>query len=123
MSETPCDCLACMIPASECQICRESELESERNRAIAERDTAEAKLKALRDAAGALLAALAQDGRPCGVCYTIATWAEPLPRGGSAYRCDRHHKHDDPDEDGLCPSETKAAIPLRALRALLETKP
>ena len=39
-----------------------------------------------------------QNRRPCGACYAIAAWAEPLPCGGSAYRCDQHPQHDDPDE-------------------------
>lgn len=112
-------------------------IRAERDAAIAERDRLAAKLKEtvdqtwalgterdeLRYEASDLVLSLEREGRPCGTCYSIATWAEPLPHGGSAYRCDRHHKHDGPDEEGLSPSETRVAAPLRKLRKMLGLDP
>jgi hypothetical protein len=91
-------------------------LEVERDRLA--RDNA-----ALREAAGALVTALTTSGGgySCGTCYALATVGEPLPHGGYAFRCDKHASppekgwQDDPQE----PRPTKAAAPLRTLRALL----
>jgi hypothetical protein len=82
-----------------------------------------AEARALREAAGALVAALTTSGGgySCGTCYALATVGEPLPHGGYAFRCDKHASppekgwQDDPQE----PRPTKAAAPLRALHALL----
>ena len=113
MTGPHCDCLACMIPASECQVCRESKLEAERDRAIA-------KEKAMREAAGALVADLESSQgdwpRHCDAprCRRLATLSD-----GDLLTCDEHQG----DLVAGDIEDLSYAPALRALRALLEVKP
>lgn len=93
---------------------------------LLERDHHAAEAKALREAAEALVDTLTSNGggaHPCGACYALATVGEPLPRGGSIFRCDKHASPPDPGDDAPPPYATKVAAPLRALRALLGRTP
>lgn len=82
---------------------------------------------ALREAGRALVGILTttSGGRQCNDCYALATVADPLPRGGFIFHCDKHARapsdgwEDDPQE----PHPTKAAAPLRRLIDLIEVKP
>lgn len=84
-------------------------------------------LTELREAAGNLVSILVASGggRECSTCYALATVADPLPRGGSVFRCEKHARpplsewEDDPQRS--CP--THAAAALRRLRTLVEVKP
>lgn len=92
----------------------------------------EAEIQKMRKAARALVDTLTSNGgrRPCGNCYALATVAEPLPRGGSVYRCDKHasppmteqeREFDRTYGDNLGDGRpTVVSEPLRALRALLD---
>lgn len=92
---------------------------------LLERDHHAAEAKALREAAEALVDTLTSNGggRECSRCFALATVGEPLPRGGSIFRCDRHASPPDPGDDAQDPCPTKVAAPLRALRALLGRTP
>lgn len=77
----------------------------------------------LREAARALLDILTarEGGRQCNDCYALATVADPLPRGGFTFHCDKHARppaeewEDDPQES----HPTKSAPSLHRLRSLI----
>lgn len=91
-----------------------------------ERDAAEQKLSAIREAAKALLDALDSSTEPCGECgcNAIATRYLGWELDGESL-CDAHAAEQLASDD-LPPVEDHdfpVAAPIRALRALLEVKP
>lgn len=88
-----------------------------------ERDEARRGRDELREASRELLDILAarEGGRQCNDCYALATVADPLPRGGFTFHCDKHARppaeewEDDPQES----HPTKSAQSLHRLRSLI----